>query len=67
MWCWVWAASLLALAVWRPAFREAAELVRLVAEAVGLGISAIDFEGLTEAAPEAVTWLKQAVRFARRG
>jgi len=56
----------LALSVWRPAFREASELVRLLAEAVRTGISTIDFEGLTEAAPEAITWLKQAVRFARR-
>jgi hypothetical protein len=57
----------LTLPVWRPAFAEAAALVRTVADAVGSGGRFFDFEGLDEAPPDAVTWLKQAVRFARRG
>jgi hypothetical protein len=56
----------LALPVWQPMFREAAELVRLVTEAVQAGVSIFDFESLGEATPDAVIWLKQAVRFARR-
>jgi len=56
----------LALPVWRPTFADAAELVRLVSEAARAGVSLFDFEGLSEAAPEAVVWLKQAVRYARR-
>ncbi len=57
----------LSLPVWRPAFREAAELVRVVTAATNVGVGMFDFEGLGAAAPEAITWLKQAVRFARRG
>ncbi len=59
--------SALAMPVWRPAFSEAAELVKMLAEGVHAGVGTFDFEDLSEAAPEAVTWLKQAVRFARRG
>ncbi|MCK4340327.1 MAG: hypothetical protein KAY37_01215 [Phycisphaerae bacterium] len=59
--------SALALPVWRPTFNEAAELVRLVSEAVRAGVSTFDFEGLCEAPWDAITWLKQAIRFARRG
>ena len=59
--------SAVSLPVWHPRFGEAAELVRLVSEAVQEGVKIFDFEGLNEAAPDAVTWLKQAVRFARRG
>jgi hypothetical protein len=55
------------LPVWRSAFEEAAELVRVVGEAARAGVRHFDFEGLDEAPAEAVTWLKQAVRFARRG
>lgn len=58
--------SALALPAWRPTFGEAAELVRFVAEAVRSGVSMLDFEGLNEGPTEAITWLKQAVRFARR-
>ncbi len=58
--------SALGLPVWRPTFGEAAELVRLVSEAARAGVSTFDFEGLGEGAADAVTWLKQAVRFARR-
>ena len=58
--------SALALPVWRPTFNDASEVVRLVLEAVKASVRTFDFEGLSEAPPEAVTWLKQAVRFARR-
>jgi hypothetical protein len=57
----------LAVWPWRPSFESAADLVRLVSETARGGVKAFDFEGLDEALPEAVTWLKQAVRFARRG
>lgn len=57
----------LALPVWRPTFGQAAELVRVLSETVRLGVRLFDCEGLDEAEPEAVKWLKQAVRFARRG
>jgi hypothetical protein len=56
-----------ALPVWRPTFAAPAALVRLVSDAVASGVQRFDFEGLDEAPAEAVTWLKQAVRFARRG
>jgi hypothetical protein len=55
------------LPVWRPSFTAPAALVRLASDAVANGVRLFDFEGLDEAPPEAVTWLKQAVRFARRG
>jgi hypothetical protein len=57
----------LSLPVWQPTFAEAPALVRLVSDAVEHGVQTFDFEGLDEALPEAVTWLKQAVRYARRG
>jgi hypothetical protein len=57
----------LTLPVWKPTFAEAAEFVRFISEAVKAGVSTFDFEGLNEAADDAVTWLKQATRFARRG
>ena len=56
----------LSLAVWRPTFSDSAALVRLVSEATEAGVGYFDFEGLHEAPPEALTWLKQALRFARR-
>jgi hypothetical protein len=55
------------LPVWRPCFNVAARLVAAVSEAVHAGVRIFDFEGLDEAVPDAVAWLKQAVRFARRG
>ena len=58
--------SALSIGVWRPAFSEAAEIVRLTSDAVLAGVTTFDFEGLSESPPEAVTWLKQAVRKARR-
>jgi len=57
----------LAMGVWRPAFAMPADLVRFVLAATQCGLSVFDFEGLDDAPPDAVTWLKQAVRFARRG
>lgn len=57
----------LVLPVWRPAVAQAGDLVRQVSTLVQAGASFFDFEGLDEAPAEAVTWLKQAVRFARRG
>lgn len=52
--------------VWRPFFADASELVRWVTDAVDRGVRDFDFLGLDEAADEAVGWLRQAVRFARR-
>lgn len=57
----------LALPAWRPAFSDAAELVRTVAAAAEAGVWFFDFEHLDEAPADAVTWVKQAVRYARRG
>lgn len=57
----------IAAGVWQPFAETSAELVRFVAAAAGRGIAYFDFEGLQESPPEAVTWLKQAVRYARRG
>ncbi|MFQ5806462.1 MAG: hypothetical protein ACE5I3_08430 [Phycisphaerae bacterium] len=57
----------LTLAVWRPAVKEAGQLVRAVSELTRAGIHFFDFEGLDEGPEEAITWLRQAVRFARRG
>lgn len=57
----------LSLPVWRPAFSEAPRLVRLVGAAARAGVCHFDFEGLPTTAAPALTWLRQAVRFARRG
>lgn len=51
----------------QSAFEEAATLVRLVSTAVGWGAGRIEFAGLEEGPEEMITWLKQAVRKARRG
>lgn len=56
----------LSLAVWRPTFNDSAAFVRLVTKTTEAGVRYFDFEGLHEAPPEALTWLKQALRFARR-
>ncbi|MEW6198993.1 MAG: hypothetical protein AB1601_10070 [Planctomycetota bacterium] len=55
------------VSAWRPVFGAAAELVRWAAEATQRGATWFDFEGLDTAPPDAVTWLRQAVRYARRG
>ncbi|MBU0618228.1 MAG: hypothetical protein KKI02_10960 [Planctomycetes bacterium] len=57
----------LILPVWYPFVRQADELVRTVSAAGKAGIAPIDFEGLEQAPGEAIDWLRQAVRFARRG
>jgi len=57
----------LSLAVWQPLFDEPADLVRTVAEGVRHGVRWFDFEQADEAPRDALTALKQAVRFARRG
>ncbi|MGD8452188.1 MAG: hypothetical protein PVJ57_10250 [Phycisphaerae bacterium] len=45
----------------------ASEFVRFVAQATEAGVTFFDFEDLAAAPAEVVTWLKQAVRYARRG
>lgn len=57
----------LCLPVWRPTNTDSAELVRRVTQAAGAGLRYFDFAGLEVAPPEALTWLRQAVRYARRG
>jgi hypothetical protein len=57
----------LTLPVWYPLVRQADELVRTVSAANRAAITPIEFEGLAEAPGEAIDWLRQAVRFARRG
>ena len=54
------------LQCWRPAFALASDLVRRVAELTASGARDFDFEGLDEAPDEALDWLRQAVRYARR-
>ena len=57
----------LELPVWRPVFDQADRLVRAVRQSVAAGVTFFDFAGLDEAPVEAITWARQAVRFARRG
>ncbi len=56
----------LRLATWRPFFEDSGALGRVVLAATRLGIPFFDFAGLDQAPAEAVTWLRQAVRNARR-
>jgi len=49
-----------------PANRTADSLVRSLAEAVGSGLQFVEFERVEEMPEQAITWLKQAVRYARR-
>ena len=49
-----------------PAFRQAAEVVQSVKVTLDRGVEIFDFEELTENPVEAYTWVRQAVRFARR-
>ena len=49
-----------------PENRTADSLVRSLAEAVGSGLQFVEFERVEEMPTQAVTWLKQAVRYARR-
>ncbi|MBN2446208.1 MAG: hypothetical protein JXO22_05765 [Phycisphaerae bacterium] len=56
----------LSLPVWRPTFTDSAALVRMVTQTAAAA-RLFDLDGVSTALPEAITWLKQAVRFARRG
>jgi hypothetical protein len=49
------------------AFREGVQLVNQLSHAVQTAIEFFDFEGVEESPAYALTWLKQAVRYARRG
>jgi hypothetical protein len=60
------AGEALSLPAWRPAFRDSSELVRFVQDALEGGVRFFDFEGLDLNPPEALTWVRQAVRYARR-
>jgi len=60
-------ASACSLWVWQPLFAEAAELVRRVTGLAEAGVRFFDFEGLEQSPPQVVDWLRQAVRYARRG
>ncbi len=57
----------LSLPVWRALWEDSAGLVSLVHRVVDSGVAVLDFEGLTESPTEAIDWLRQAVRFAKRG
>lgn len=59
-------ADAIAIHAWRPTVGDAAALVRLVDETVGRGVTFFDFEGVEEHPDESLTWLRQAVRYARR-
>ena len=58
-----WAFSIL---VSYPAFEGGSALVSFVTERARESARFFDFEGLEESHAEAITWLKQAVRYARR-
>jgi hypothetical protein len=51
---------------WGPYWEHATELVQAVKATVDRGVQFLDFEGIPEAAAEVYTWVRQAVRFARR-
>ena len=55
------------LPIWRPHFRQADELVRTVKHAVEAGAACLEFDDLDVAPRGAFDWLRQAVRYARRG
>jgi hypothetical protein len=59
-------ASGVALPTWRPAFAQSTDLVKAASELVAAGVARIDFEDLEQAPTTALTWLRQAVRKARR-
>ncbi|MCG3129204.1 MAG: hypothetical protein CHACPFDD_04122 [Phycisphaerae bacterium] len=54
------------VAFWRPGFADAAALVRFVRALADAGVSYVDFDGADESPPEALDWLRQALRYARR-
>jgi hypothetical protein len=51
---------------WRPEHESAADFVRFVSTHAKEGVQRFDFRDLECSHPEAITWLKQAVRFTRR-
>lgn len=57
----------LSLPVWVPEGPGADQLVQAVSQAVDAGVEFFDFDGVEEAPADVVTWVKQAVRYARRG
>ncbi len=57
----------LILPVVRATFPEAKDLVQTVVKAAQAGYALIDFALLDEAPAELMTWVRQAVRYARRG
>ncbi len=60
-------AQAVVLPCWRPAFDSASALVRETAARVEAGCRRIVFAGLDEAPEDVIDWLRQAVRYARRG
>ncbi len=60
-------ATAVVLPCWRPVFDSASALVRETAARVEAGCERIVFAGLDEAPEDAIDWLRQAVRYARRG
>lgn len=59
-------AEAMEMGVWFAWQKGADWLVRAVAEAIEHGAEYFDFVELDETPPETISWLKQAVRFARR-
>lgn len=57
----------LCLSVVSPELTGANTLVRAVSAAVAAGMEFFDFEHVEEAPAEVLTWVRQAVRYARRG
>lgn len=55
-----------ALPVGRSHFADGAEFVRVVSLCFTLGVRLLDFEDLYESPVDALTWLRQALRYARR-
>jgi hypothetical protein len=51
----------------RPLFSDPTQLVRYLRDAAAAGFERLEFEALEEFPPDAMTWLRQAVRYARRG
>ncbi len=54
------------LPVWRPFVSRPDQLVRSVASVARVVRGPIQFDGIEEAPPEVVDWLRQALRYARR-
>jgi hypothetical protein len=54
------------LPAYRPTFGSASELVQVVGEFAKSEIEVIEFSGVDLGPDDAVTWARQAVRYARR-